>query len=306
MIHRRIGITRWVALWGAMLLVWSGGPAAAAPVLHLDASEFSAADPALSTWPDRSGWGNDATVPTGNEPAVVLGALGGNPVVRFDSGGSSDALVTPEETLPGGSAALHAVIVARSADDKGHMLVHNRGPGSSNLLYVSFLQTRRISHGSRFDGSGSNRTAFTGDVWSTSQGGIVSSVIRSDNSAALSVDGGPPHTIAAGGTALTYGNELTIGNQDFIGNSSYDGDIAELIVFDRELTSDEERGILHILSDKWGTEPVSATQAQIEAGEQALAPIPEPTAGLLLMLAGAFALQRRRRHGNLYRQTQER
>jgi hypothetical protein len=280
-------------LWGMTALLCCATWAAGAPVLHLDASEFSTADPALSLWTDRSGWGNDATAPVGHEPAVVLGGLGGMPVVRFDDGGATDAMVTPDETLPAGSTAMHALIVAGSADDQGHMLVHNRGPGSTNLLYVSFLQINQISHGSRFDGTGANRTAFTGNVWNTSQAGIVSSVIRSDNSAALSVDGGSPHTIAAGGNALSYGNELTIGNQDVIGNSSFDGDIAELVVFDRVLSDDEERGILHILSNKWGTEPVSATQTQIDAGQEALAPIPEPGCALLFLLAALTLLQRR-------------
>jgi hypothetical protein len=44
------------------------------------------------------------------------------------------------------------------------------------------------------------------------------------------------------------------------------------------------------------TTPVSATQDQIEAGEQALAPIPEPAAGLLLLLAGALAIPRKGEH----------
>jgi hypothetical protein len=251
MTDRRIRITILAVLWCAVLAAFVAGPARSAPVLHLDASEFTASDPALSTWPDQSGWGNDAAAPTGNEPAVVLGGLGGMPVVRFDDGGATtDALVTPDETLPAGSTALHALIVAGSADNQGHMLVHNRGPGSTNLLYVSFLRTSSIYHGSRFDGNGANLTVLASNVWDTTGAGIVSSVIRSDNSAALSVDGGTAHTTGAAGTPLDYGNALTVGNQDAIGNSPFDGDIAELVVFDRELTDDEERGILHILSDK--------------------------------------------------------
>ncbi len=53
-------------------------------IVHLKADDLSTAGP-INTWSDASGNGHDATQDSsGLQPTVVLNALNGKPVVRFD------------------------------------------------------------------------------------------------------------------------------------------------------------------------------------------------------------------------------
>ena len=185
---------------------------------------------------------------------------------------------------------MHAIMVAESSDDDGHILIHDRN-SNDNLIYMAKMGGSNIAHGQRLD---TNNVETASNVWDTSQAGIISSVIRDDASGALSVDGGSVNNPDNVGDGVTFGNELTIGSQDNESTAFWDGELAELVIWDRELTADEQTGVLSILADKWGTASVSATEEQIAAGQQALA-IPEPASLALLGLGGLMMLPRRRR-----------
>jgi hypothetical protein len=272
----------------------------------LDANDFSTAG-AIGSWSDKSPGGNHATQGAGTQqPVVVLNQFNGRPVVRFD--GANDYLATGNVSVP--TTTVHAFIVADTTDTNGKLLDYQRGPGNTNLLYLAFFNgTGVINHGARFDGAGGNRAANAPGVWSAGTPGIISTLVRSDNSASLRVNGGTPHNIAAAGTALgTMNNPFVIGVQEIVAPTSnpFAGDVAEIIIFDTELTGDEQIGLEYQASLKWGLSGVPlATQAQIDAsnalfptGVYFLGPIPEPSTILIWSLLAGLGLAagwRRRR-----------
>jgi len=288
-----------LAAFATAHVLLAGNLAQAGVLLWLDASEFSAANPALTTWADKSGASNDAmAVGVGNEPSVVLNQMNGLPVVRFDDSGPVQAMQTPAVAVP--SKTMHAFIVAQTSDNLGHALVYERN-GSTDLVYFSFLQNQTISHGARFDGSGSNLVTSAGSVWNTSSPGLISSLINADASGELRVNGGAANLSSGGTTFGTLNKSFFVGASDGLSNP-LDGDLAEIVVFDAALSDDERIGVQHLLGEKWGLAGIpAATDAQIAAAD-ALFPgggflfvIPEPSTSWMLGLGVLGRLRRSRR-----------
>jgi hypothetical protein len=200
---------------------------------------------ALGSWPDLSAANNPLVqASSGERPTVTANVLNGLPVVRFDGGDQVAASGTYD--LSGKSFTWFVVHVQRATTAYGMVVVY-----ASNIGY----ELRHDSNSSRYQvvtngGSGvvvpgigapsvgtprlatlrfsdpENQTALWED-------GTLA-VSPTDNS---TISGSLPKTLHVGGRTDGY---------------HYNGDVAELVLFDTALSTDDRQKVEGYLAHKWG------------------------------------------------------
>ena len=188
--------------------------------LWLDAAAISGITDgdAVTTWSDLSDNAYDATqVATTSRPTLRTRVINGLPVVRFD--GTSDSLE-----------------VGTIRDSKGR--VHVFSVGQRLVVQVSGPKYQRVI--SAWDGIGNDD--WRGSSWTV----------------AAPRDGeGNPVGFGLAVEEFSRPSGVEIDNVTLAMNSRseshfFSGDIAEIIVFDRQLNATEQDIVLGYLSDKWG------------------------------------------------------
>ncbi len=200
-------------------------------VLRLDASRFRSASTALATWPDRSGRGHDATG-MGN-PAVVLDELNSLPVVDLDG---NDYFVI-QDTYTAGTVFAVAQYNTTNGNFTGHDGLYGGSGGHASNIYFS----------------GSENSAN----WNT-ESPVQMRGTKYDNGI------GPGNSVAALGqwnlfsgvdsTPVSF-SKHNIGadrSDTFGGSRAWDGDIAEVIVYEEPLNTFDRKGVEVYLDEKWG------------------------------------------------------
>jgi hypothetical protein len=211
----------------------------------LDAEGDNAASGALfsgqvATWQDKSGSGFHVSAPTAAErPAYGTNTLNGRGVVTFD--GTTDRLIRT------GTANI-------TGDDYTAFIVFNRTTASARDAAFE-LATGASRNGIFINDSGGriglyhNGTFYnSSNVYTVGQYEIVSVVV---NTTALSmfIDAG---LVASGtGSVRTATNSIYIGD-DSTSNDQLLGNIAEVMIYDRDLTADERHDVENYLAHKWG------------------------------------------------------
>ncbi|MFO7773193.1 MAG: right-handed parallel beta-helix repeat-containing protein [Dehalococcoidia bacterium] len=234
---------------GTPVAAANGPPVASGLVLHLDADAItglSDGDP-VATWPDLSGEGNDATQGTpADQPEWVEDALAGKPVVRFDG---SDYLVEDS-----GSYTTPLTIFAVG--------LNTAGAGDSNQ-HSRLIQLSATSDFHGFFGSRSDDFATffgNGSAWSdiaanTPGESVLTArllaVVNDGATAAPYVDGVAQDT-KTGTMAAATGLIIGSGMNGAQARSQYwGGDIAEILIYDRTLTTQERVDMEWYLGEKW-------------------------------------------------------
>ena len=193
---------------------------------------------AIGTWPDSSGQGNNATQATASKkPTYKTGIINGNPVVRLD--GTDDELRTPFLMLTN-----MTVFVVMLSEDlaTGHYLLAFEGGLESNAIITGFtsglvetFSVPRISAG----------------AFSTSDFSLH--VLRRD------VAGGSTATFKNGSQVATSGiveaastGALWIGIRNgFPSSEFFDGDIAEILVYNSALSTRDREAVEGYLNAKY-------------------------------------------------------
>ncbi len=188
-------------------------------VLWLDASDASSltkdADGFVSLWKDKSGAGHDASVSEASaRPKLVSGAMNGKDALRFSG---SQRLEVPQ--IRGKAGELAVFVVAQRSPEQAserkwqRLLSSWDGKTSNDNKQPSFCAT------SMKDGLGA---AYGPTVWDSFDERVVI---------------GP---LAIGSNLCTKGDKL-------------DGDIAEILVFDRGFVAEDPiQSVIKYLSAKWG------------------------------------------------------
>ena len=214
-------------------------------LLWLDARECGGEGAAVPVWRDRSGNGHDATQGEAKrQPAVVMGALGGGPVVRF---GGDDFLVTPVKRDWSGTDWTVFAVASLDSDaaDTYRGIIGNRfGAGRANWWTL----------GTKGDGT---------TYLELAAGAGVSTSLRPANSRAYIyrvVKQGERFTLYRNGSRIGEAarpnvggmtNELRVGMW-YGDGQEWDGDVAEVVVCEGAVPREGGERIETYLADKWG------------------------------------------------------
>ena len=204
-------------------------------VLDLDATKLDLNDnDPVATWPDSSGAGNDATQETASKQfTYVVDGINGKASVRGD-GTEKDMTGPASLTQP-----FTAFFVSRL--DSESVLFDRDGSGDRGLYVISQWNTDRVR---LYAGKGIETGA-----------GVISAaahLIATESNGADSkiwVDGVQE---ALGDAGLLGLSRYTLGNDVRTYNKYLDGDIAQVAIYDRALTTQEREDVEAHLTSKWG------------------------------------------------------
>jgi hypothetical protein len=244
--------------------------------LKADALSASDNDP-VPVWSDSSGNGYDfANGSAANQPTYVSNGFGGKPILRFD--GTSAYLTNVNFHFIASLPALTFFFVHKIDAD----------PPASNIqsgfarLGQGALSHYPFSDGVIYDTTGSAVRYTTGNptldltrphiytvestssLWRNSLNGVPFFTFSAANTVAIN-DATRPNSIGISDPLTTTG----------VNARFFDGDMAEILIYNTALTSVERQDVTEYLVAKWA--------------------IPEPSAVVLLALCGLAARLRRRR-----------
>lgn len=201
----------------------------------------------IFTWEDQSPYENDATQTIYvNAPRYRTNIINGHPVVRFD--GNDDWMkINNLAGVLSGEATFFAVFEPKTDTDDGYYLSTNFGGNN------------RIKFGHRITGE----LIYDDDVASLSSGSyinekvIVSCNVTPDIRAEGYINSrqGIPWTSnmnSSGADRASLGQEFDGNGSDSETSNHWEGDLAELIIYDKILTDDERHHIESYLAIKYG------------------------------------------------------
>jgi hypothetical protein len=229
----------------------------------------SGSDTFVKQWNDWSGAGrNAANTNEGDQPKYIANALNGKPAIRFteDDGGTGDRLYMGDLSAQTPSAGSVFVVATpnEATTNTGYTLFDNRDNDGRWISGTS--QYNESTPGTfRQNRDGSFDTDPIKATWPKS-GSHVFAMESSSSTYRYLIDG----TALPAGTAEYNngsGQNWTIGNraQSGDGGSQFNGDIAELVIFSRVLTTAEANAVGGYLAGKYGvtttTYPIAAPAA---------------------------------------------
>ncbi len=204
----------------------------------------------LTAWADQSGNGNNASTTGGSEPLLVSNVHNGFPVVRFDSGNSEfmnlgNATSRDLNINPNSTDLSIIAVVDNNTTGTGVLMGKSASSSSSTQYEFAFSGTSSVS----LNGGG-NSNSFT-PTEGVSGYHIFSFTIKdttfSTRPLTLVTDGNntfPAVGILTGST--TNSHNVNIGRNTQGANNFFDGDLAELIVYNSLNTVEAQIGINYL------------------------------------------------------------
>lgn len=203
--------------------------------MAFDATDLDLSDTdSVTTWPDGSGNGRDLTGVNG--PTYRADVLNGNPVVRFDG---TDDHFTRDELFDFAQPNM-LFVVCRFSDLTGdRRVMDNLNSGDRNLFLAD------SGNLSIWSGSYVEDPAIIDTDWH------IFRCVWDGASSAIYVDGSERVTGDAG--LQGFENGIIVGALNITAEMSqfFEGDIAEFLFYDRELTSQEITDTESYLTSKW-------------------------------------------------------
>ena len=238
LLHRVLTSLAMVA--GAVALIGASPSANAAPpvtsglVLSLDASALTGLSDGqqVNTWTDTSGQNNHAIRQSGSStgyPKYVASGLNSLPVVRFNSstGNTGDYFSFTRITT---IRSVFWVVKENSGTSDGHFLL---GDNSSYDFH------RKSANGFIWD---------SGYASGNIRGGTTKLMGTAINGTTTSLPAGSFQLISLVTTGNVNANQIT---QDRVYHGSWQGDIAEILIYNRALSTDEEGTVGSYLANKY-------------------------------------------------------
>ena len=193
----------------------------------------------VATWVDKSGSGFNVTNITANQqPTYTTNALNGNNVITFD--GTNDKLRNTGAVI-GGNDYTMFIVFDRSISAGRDGVVELGGGGSRNALFVNDSANKL---GFYANGSFYNST-------NTYTAGTYEIITMIHDVTSLSLWRNNTQEVSA--TASTRASTTGIyRGDDSSGGDELNGHMAEVMIYDRDLTTDERRDVENYLASKWG------------------------------------------------------
>ena len=194
----------------------------------------------VATWVDKSGSGFNVTSTIAAErPLYASNTLNGKNVLTFD--GTNDKLTNTLASIPGNDFTIFAVFnrttgVARDA------VLEIGAAGNRNAIFINEAGNNRMNYYL-------NGTFYA--YSSTYTVGTYTMTTIMQDATAISAWNSGVSQISATGVTRTGTTGIYIGDDSSSGDQ-LQGNIAEIIIFDRDLTTDERRDVDNYLATKWG------------------------------------------------------
>lgn len=212
---------------------------------------------AVRVWADQSGKGYDATQSTtAARPTYIASGLNGLPVVRFD--GTDDRLALGASALGmlrnvGGASLFAVVKYGTAATNQVALMITRNG---DNFFRLGILKTDSNNFraiGRRLDANGAQNVTSAQNL--TSNFFIHSALANYQNTLLQqfingALDGEKTDFQTSGNTSDTDSNNIAIGAE--VAATFLNGDIAEIIVYNRALNTSELAQVHRYLARKWG------------------------------------------------------
>jgi len=212
-------------------------------VLHLDAGSITGiADEAkINTWPDISGQGNDATQSTADSQPIYVASspnFNGNSVVRFD--GTDDWMTLPSTAVTVGSFTAFAVAKYNYTENNQYIMNGQDGSGNDRIRFEwDNTQAEPLFE---------YRAGSSGWLDITTPGDTELHVFAITSTVEGFLDG------VSLGTAANTSNEnptsFNIGSYNRGEKDFFDGELAEFVIYNRVLSSDEITQVSNFLAIK--------------------------------------------------------
>lgn len=274
---RRFSILMICTLMGAVVSHQPAQGAVTAPVtdgliVALDGSDVTTAGAQVSSWNDLTANHLNATQTTSaHQPTLVPNATtAGTPAIAFD--GSDDRLEIGANALfDAGALTWYIVFQTDQPTTNGRRLVNgsysdiNPDPNvtqPAGLAWNSFIgsngmyRTQGRSTTNTFLAANSptgllNATDFYigGSIWDGATGNLTNILIDGSDNRSVNTASGADMSLS--GHQLTYiGGGASMSNSTFTSSSAFDGKIAELLIYNRELSAAEQQQVEQYLYDK--------------------------------------------------------
>ena len=214
-----------------------GLPVTSGLVLRMDASQITGTTDGaqLDTWADASGADNNAVRQSGSSPGYpkyVAGGINGRPVVRFNTANSNTGDYFKFNRIST-IRTVFWVLKENAGLSDGHFLL---GDSDSNTYDFH----RGSANGPLWETGNASPNIKTGTT--KLMGNAVNGTTTSLPSASFQL------------VSLTTAGDVRADQicQDRIYHGSWQGDIAEILIYDRALTDDEENQVGYFLGKKYG------------------------------------------------------
>ncbi|MCK4814425.1 hypothetical protein KA005_01540, partial [bacterium] len=229
-------------------------------VLWLDANNISGSDgSAVSSWSDKSGWGNDAAQASpDSQPSLQTAELNSQSTVRFDGTGDFLSILDDDSLDNTAGLTIFTVIKPETIDNSIRGVLSKRAGYQDNASYTLFFfndtcispncLTVDIDNNTSANRYTSDPYTFTVNIPSqlsvfydgsaTSSELFVNATLRATKTISSS-------------TIPNYTSSLTLGVMQEGHPHSYDGDIAEAIIFRKALNDAEHLLVENYLSSKY-------------------------------------------------------
>lgn len=206
----------------------------------------------VATWRDKSGSGFHVTnAVAAQQPVYNATGLNGNGVLTFD--GTNDKLRNTGAVI-GGNDVTMFIVYNRTTAAARDAVFELGGGASRNAIFIN-------ETGNRVGYYGNSVFYNSSGTYTTSQYELVTAIHDVN---AINMWRNGANQVSTTGLTRASTTGIYVGD-DSSGGDDLQGNIAEIIVYDRDLTSDERRDIENYLASKWGltlasnADPVLAT-----------------------------------------------
>ena len=194
----------------------------------------------VATWVDKSGSGYNVTAPVlAQQPSYTTGILNGNNVISFD--GTTDNLINSTAVISGDDFTTFVVFNRTTAAARDAVFEIGNGP-SRNGFFINDTGSGRIGYylnGAFYNYSLPYVVGSYSLVSGVQDTNVINMYLNSNTE--ISTTG----AIRLPTTGIYVGDDSTSGDQ-------LQGNIAELIIYDRNLSNDERHDVETYLASKWG------------------------------------------------------
>ncbi|MFN8022767.1 MAG: fibronectin type III domain-containing protein [Acidimicrobiales bacterium] len=211
------------------------------------AFETNVSSGAVQTWNDKTGRGNATSAPSASQrPSGTTQTLNGLPVVTFNGTTTLQGVSAANPYGITGDRTLFVVTRRRSGSPSR---VVDRTPEDNPLFEFTGNNTLEVR-----DDVGGQYQSSIGSIGSTAGTTYVLSAQRSGTALSIWSNNQLSGTSSISGSQTQ--RAMTIGRH-VAWSSTADFDIAEVVLFDRTLTTAERRAVEDYLANKWGAAMVS-------------------------------------------------